>query len=68
MANTPQFSMRLDTALRRALEAIAAEEHRSLSNLIERICDEYVRARGAHKAAPGSRVRNKAVARVGEYE
>jgi hypothetical protein len=35
MANTPQFTMRLDPAVRSELEAIAARENRTLSNLID---------------------------------
>jgi predicted transcriptional regulator len=44
MANTPQFTMRLDPELRKALEEIATRENRTLSNLIELICRRYVEA------------------------
>lgn len=44
MANTPQFTLRLDPRLRSALEVIAAREKRSLSNLIELACERLVEA------------------------
>jgi hypothetical protein len=42
MANTPQFTMRLDPVLREKLEAIAKRQRRSLGNMVEVICREYV--------------------------
>jgi len=44
MANTPQFTMRLDPEIRKALEAIADREKRSLSNVIEIACERYIEA------------------------
>lgn len=42
MANTPQFTMRLDPVLREKLEAIAKVERRSLGNLVEVACLHYI--------------------------
>jgi predicted transcriptional regulator len=44
MANTPQFTMRLDPVLREKLEAIAKSENRSLGNMVEQICRLYIAA------------------------
>lgn len=53
MGKTPQFTMRLDPELRKALEAIAERERRSLSNVVELACLRFVEA--DRKSARGSR-------------
>lgn len=44
MGKTPQFTMRLAPELREALEAIAARDRRSLSNVIELACLQFIEA------------------------
>ena len=46
MANTPVFALRIPIGTRKALAEIAKREHRSASNLINRVLDEYIEARG----------------------
>ena len=46
MANTPVFALRIPIGTRKALAEIAKREHRSTSNLINRVLDEYLEQHG----------------------
>jgi len=52
MGKTPQFTMRLDPELRKALEVIAERDRRSLSNVVELACLQFVEAdsKGARRS------------------
>jgi hypothetical protein len=44
MAKTPTFGIRLDPAVKAALEKLAKQDKRSLSSLAHKILTEYVEA------------------------
>ena len=44
MAKTPTFGIRLEPALKAALEKLAKRDKRSLSSLIHKVLEEYVEA------------------------
>jgi hypothetical protein len=41
--NTAQLNLKIDPALKRAAEEAAARDYRSLTSLIERLLDDYIR-------------------------
>jgi hypothetical protein len=53
---TAQINLRIDPALKEAAEKAAAEDHRSLTSLVEKLLNDHIEAREAQKAA-ASRVK-----------
>ena len=43
---TAQVNLRLEPSLKEAAEKAAAEDHRSLTSLIEKLLSDYLRGRG----------------------
>lgn len=43
---TAQVNLRLEPALKEAAERAAADDHRSLTSLIEKLLSDYLRERG----------------------
>ena len=59
-AKTATLMLRLDPAVKRGLQAIAAREHRSLSNMVEVLIREHCRVKGI---ATGDTSNNKRAAK-----
>jgi hypothetical protein len=54
---TLQFNMRMTPQLKEAAEEAAADDHRSVASLIEKLLTDYCRERGFLKGAPKKRPR-----------